>query len=306
MKIKLQILFFVCLIGFFSTCTTGSQQKKGPDSPILDIAYSEKSLLNKLDIFFPDNGIAPYPVVIGIHGGAFRAGNKESESFIFKKALDRGYAVVCIGYRLSGEAIFPAAIHDVKAAIRWVKANGQKYNLNTDKIGLWGASAGAHLSALAATSAQDPELTDLSLGNPEYSSDVQVVIDWYGPTNFINMDKQLAESGIVPDVEDHDDPESPESQFLGAPIQTIPEIVRAANPETYINDKTPPFFIQHGTNDEYVPYQQSVKFAGKLIDVIGAESVQLDVLKGEGHGTDGFFTEENYKKSLDFLDKYLK
>ena len=109
--------------------------------------------------------------------------------------LERGYAVVSINYRLSHEAIFPALIYDVKAAIRWIRANAAKYNFHPDKVAAWGSSSGGYLAAMLATTGDVKELEDLSMGNPKKSSRVNVAVDWYGPTDFLLMDRSAYPAG---------------------------------------------------------------------------------------------------------------
>ena len=221
------------------------------------------------------------------------------------KGLRRGYAVVSINYRLSGEAIFPAQIYDVKAAVRWIRANAIQYKLNPEKIAAWGGSAGGHLSSLLGTSGDVKELEDLSMGNADYSSQVNAVVDWFGPTDFLKMDKQLKESGVKnPQV--HSVPNSPESELIGKNITEAPEVVKAANPETYITTDDPPFFIQHDLIDPLVPYQQSANFAVKLQKVLENKNVTIELLPGTGHGGPAFVTEENVSKIFVFLDKIMK
>ncbi len=285
-------------------CALGGMRKPLVET---DVAYATVSDRNKLDIYLPEEGNKPYPVIVGIHGGAFWSGDKQGESFIYKNGLQRGYAVVCINYRLSQEAKFPAQIHDVKAAIRWVRANADVYGFDPERIAVWGTSAGGYLAALAGTSGDVDGLEDKSMGYPDQRSRVQAVVDWYGPTDFLLMDQQDRETGTTPVMGlYHDDPKSPESLLMGAPIQDIPAQVRLANPETYISPDDPPFFIQHGLADDYVPWKQSDGLARKLQQVIGQERVSLHLWEGVGHGTGEFFTPENYAKSLDFLDEVFK
>ena len=268
-----------------------------------DVQYAGISPTQKLDIYLPDFK-GPFPVIIAIHGGAWLMGSRTSEVSDYLQGLKRGYAIVSIDYRLSGEAKFPQQIYDVKAAIRWVRANAKMYGFKADKIAVWGSSAGAHLAALAGTSCNVAELEDRSMGNADQSSCVQAVVDWFGPTDFLKMDEQLQESHIT-NPSPHSAPGSPESLLLGKHITEASELARKANPETYISIDAPPFFIQHGTNDNTVPYQQSKNFALKL-SKLNNDKVVLDLLKGAGHATDEFYTEENYDKVLDFLDKWLK
>ena len=216
----------------------------------------------------------------------------------------RGYAVVCVNYRLSDEAKFPAAIQDIKAAIRWIRANAGTYNLNPDKIATWGNSAGGHLASLAGTSGGVAELEDLSLGNAEFASNVQAVVDWYGPINFLKMDEQFTKSGKG--KANHGEENSPESMFMGAKIGDVPDEVKKANPETYISSDDPAFFIQHGTIDQAIPTQQAIVFYNKLVPVLGEENVTLNLLKGARHADPAFITEENLDLVFTFLDKVLK
>jgi len=298
------ILFTVILL------TDGSAQSRKANTDNikrkwLDIAYDVKSQAQKLDIYIPDDGDGPFPVILSIHGGAFKSGDKDDGQVTpMLEGLKRGYGVVSINYRLSGEAIWPAQIYDVKAAIRWIRANAKKYKLNPDKIAAWGGSAGGHLSSIAGTSGNVMELEDLSQGNADQSSRVQAVVDWFGPTDFLKMDEQLKESRVA-NPQTHSIPDSPESELIGKNLEDAPELVKEANPETYITKDDPPFFIQHGLVDHLVPYQQSVNFAKKLEQVIGKENVTLILLPETDHGGPNYQTEENLNKVFVFLDKTL-
>ncbi|MEI8200164.1 MAG: alpha/beta hydrolase [Eubacteriales bacterium] len=270
----------------------------------LDVAYASVSDAEKMDIYLPNDGTGPFPVIIAIHGGAFMSGDKTGELAYLTQALKSGYAVVSINYRLSGEAIFPAAINDVKAAIRFLRANADTYNLDTDKMATWGGSAGGNLAALAATSGGVTALQDDTLGNAGQSDAVQACIDWFGPINFTTMDDQFTASGIAGQV--HNTADSPESAYLGALITSVPDLVAACNPETYITKDDPAFFIQHGTADILIPTQQSIDFAAKLTAVLGADKVTYESLEGAGHGDAAFTTTENVAKAIAFLDSVLK
>jgi acetyl esterase/lipase len=272
----------------------------------LDVAYATKSPAQKLDIYLPDEGEGPFPVILSIHGGAFKSGDKGDGQVIpMLEGLKRGYVVVSINYRLSGEAIWPAQINDVKAAVRWVRANAKLYKLNPDKIASWGGSAGGHLASMVGTSGNVKELEDLSQGNTDQSSRVQAVVDWFGPTDFLKMDEHAKESKVAnPQI--HSLPDSPESQLIGKNLQDAPDLVKAANPETYISEDDPPFFIQHGLIDPLVPYPQSVNFAKKLEQALGKGKVTIELIPETGHGGPAFQTEQNLNKVFAFLDKYLK
>jgi acetyl esterase/lipase len=272
----------------------------------LNITYANLSQAQKLDIYLPEKGEGPFPVIFSIHGGAFKAGDKgDGQLKPMLEGLNRGYAVVSVNYRLSPEAVFPAQIVDVKAALRWIRANAKQYKLDPDKIAAWGGSAGGHLSALLGTSGGVVVLEDLTMGNPEKSSRVAAVVDWFGPTDFLKMDGQLQESKVKnPQV--HSIPDSPESELIGKNLQDAPELVRKANPETYITPDDPPFFIQHGLTDQLVPYQQSANLAEKLEKILGKENVSLKLFPETGHGGPAFFTEANINDVFNFLDTHLK
>jgi acetyl esterase/lipase len=274
----------------------------------LNLPYADLSPSQKLDIYLPEDSKGPSPVIIAIHGGAFMGCDKADMQVLpMLEGLKRGYAVIAINYRLSWQAQFPALVQDAKAAVRWVRANAPRYHLNPDKIAAWGGSAGGYLSVMLGTSSGISELEDLSLGNPYFTCNVQAVVDWFGPTDFLKMDEQLAASGFVPAPEmAHNGEHSPESLLLGGKITQIPERVKAANPETYIRPNAPPFLIQHGVLDMVVPCQQSVGLAKKLRQVIGAKHVTLELLEGAGHGDPLFETPENIEKVLGFLDACLK
>jgi len=274
----------------------------------LDVPYADLSPAQKLDIYLPDEGAGLFPVIVSIHGGAFMGCDKADIQVLpMLEGLKRGYAVVAVNYRLSWEATFPALVHDVKAAVRWIRANAGRYYLDPDRIAAWGSSAGAYLASMLGTSAGVRELEDLSLGNPQQPSHVQAVVAWFGPTDFLKMDEQLAERGLSPEPGmEHSGANSPESLLLGRQITEIPDQVKAANPETYITPTAPPFFLQHGTMDGIVPVQMSINFAAKLEQVLGKDRVQLGLLEGAEHADPRFGTSENVKKVLDFMDIHLK
>jgi acetyl esterase/lipase len=275
---------------------------------MFDIQYADLSPAQKLDIYWPEEGNGPFPVIVSIHGGAFMGGDKRDIQLTpMLEALSRGYCVVGVNYRMSGEAKFPALIHDIKAAIRWIRGNATTYLFDAGRIATWGGSAGGYLSLMAGVSANIPELEDPSLGNADQPCHVQAVVAWFPPTDFLKMDEQLAESGMAPEEEFcHSGANSPESLLLGTKITEVPELVRAANPESYIHAGVPPFFIQHGIRDDTVPYQQSVSFAAKLKAVVGNAMVIHELIEDARHGDPKFETASNVQKVLSFLDQHLK
>ena len=269
-----------------------------------NLAYAnDGNTRHLLDLYVPDGSTSPVPLIIWIHGGGWQAGDKSlgSNSFQLRLARD-GYAVASINYRLSGEAIFPAQINDCKAAIRWLRANAAQYNLDPTRIGVWGSSAGGHLAALVGTSNDVTDLEGTVGGNLQYSSRVQAVGDWYGPTDFLQMDVQAGQAGCI--GSNHNSANSPESRLLGCSIQTCPQAVQRANPMTYATRDDPPFFIQHGLVDCTVPPGQSQIFQNLL------QSIELDtsltLFDATGHGGAAFTSTTNLAFTDAFWNTKLK
>lgn len=271
----------------------------------LDIPYANISNAQMLDIYLPDDGDGPFPVVLHIHGGAFAIGDKRDiHLFPYFQGLTRGYAVVSVNYRLSGESTFPAGLQDLKASIRWIRANQGHYHLDGDRIAACGGSAGGNYAAMLCLTPNVSELDDLSLGNPKYPCNIQAAVDMFGPTDFLKMDEQLAESSLGPC--NHSEADSPESRYMGTKITEISSRVQKANPMTYIHRDMPPILIQHGRIDHLVPVQQSIIFVEKLKLYVSPDKFEFNILKNADHGDPLFETQENMNKVFSFLDKHLK
>jgi acetyl esterase/lipase len=258
-----------------------------------DLAYiANGHERQKLDLYVPSLE-APLPLIIWIHGGAFRLGRKTDDVPI--EYLAYGFAVASINYRLSQHAIFPAQIEDVKGAVRWLRANAETYSLDSSRFGVWGPSAGGHLAAMLGVTA-DVEAFEVG-ENLELSSRVQAVVNYFGPTDFLQMDSQRLPDGMV-----HDPPDSPESELIGGPIQENQDLVARANPITYVNHDVPPFLIVHGDQDPLVPYQQSVLLKNALEE--GGAPVSFYTVAGGGHGQ--FEDPKVAELTLAFFERYLK
>lgn len=296
-----------------TSSTVASEPDLGPGGPSgvaaptpteADVAYADTSGAQTLDLWLPEGADEPVPLVVWIHGGAFKLGDKAMVGGTVQPLLDAGYAVASLNYRLSGEALFPAGPQDVKAAVRFLRANADEYGLNPEQFAAWGGSAGGNLAALlGATGDQDTVLDDPSLGNGDTSSAVQAVVDWFGPTDFLQMDTQAASGeGSCTSPEQHDPASSPESEYLGAPIQTVPDDADAANPITYLAtaDDLPPFQIAHGDADCNVPFQQS-EILAEAIQAAGGEAT-LTILPGATHA-DPQFDATQVEPAIAFLDE---
>ncbi len=290
---------------------------RSPSRQFFDLVYASTSPAQKLDLYLPEKAGRPFPLVIWVHGGAWMMGDKRSylgdPPAIAFQLLRRGCALASLNYRLSQEAPFPAQIQDVKTAVRWLRLYAKEYSLDPDRFGAWGASAGGHLAALLGTSEGIPELEGEHLGNLGVSSRVQAVVDWFGPTDFLQMDSQARGDGCPAAFEGkgHDSPDSPESRLVGAPIQERPDLAQAANPIGYIRAgmPPPPFLIQHGTRDCLVPVGQSLQLCQALLPVLGQEDLTLTLLPA-GHGAlpvpgEPFNTASNMRLILDFFARHL-
>lgn len=261
-----------------------------------DLAYIENGhIRQKLDLYLPP-GDAPKPLIIWIHGGAFMFGSKTAWTPAFH-LLKKGFAVACVNYRLSDSAQFPAPLEDCKAAVRWLRANAKKYHLDAEHFGAWGPSAGGYFVTMLGVTG---DLKQFDVGaHLEFSSRVQCVVDEYGPTDFTLMDAQDKE---LPGNMDHDAPDSPESKFIGGPVQENKDKAAKANPITYVTKNAPPILVLHGDRDNTVPHGQSVILVEALKKVDAP--VTFHTVKNAGHG-DGF-GEPEYQVIEAFLLKHLK
>ena len=272
------------------------QRMEFPDVNIVrDVVYKRVNGRDlRLDIYSPKSITHSLPVVLWIFGNRWSRGSKEHRPPL--NLIPHGYIIVTIDYRLSGEAPFPAAIEDCKAAVRWIRANAAAYHFDPDHTGAWGHSAGGHLAALLGTSGGVAELEGAG-DNSTFSSRVQAVCDMSGPSDFLqfyevvsNSNDSMARKATVA-IE----------QFLGGPVEQNRAKALAASPITYVSKGNPPFLVIHGMNDMTVPVSQSEAFASKL-KAAGVQ-VQLIVDENRGHGVGGpAFANE----ITSFFDKYLK
>ncbi|MEZ4707791.1 MAG: alpha/beta hydrolase [Caldilineaceae bacterium] len=266
-----------------------------------DLAYvANGHERQKLDLYLLTESSAALPLIIWVHGGAFRVGSKEgnADNPLHFAYVTQGYALASINYRLSQHAIFPAQIEDCKAAVRWLRAHAAEYNLDPNRFAAWGPSAGGHLVAMLGTAGH---VTAFEVGaHLDVSSRVQCVVDYFGPTDFLQMDTQRLPNGMI-----HNAPDSPESELVGGNIQEHPAKVARANPITYIpQDVTadvPPFLIVHGDADPLVPYGQSILLVDAL-QKVGAD-VTFYTVKGGGHGH--FTDPEVVRLTTKFLAKHI-
>lgn len=249
-----------------------------------------------LDLYSPSKPSGPLPVIIWLHGGGWSKGRKEGHSPAVT-LVDDGYAVASVDYRLTGVAPFPAQIEDCKAAVRWLRANASKYNLDPDRIGVWGFSAGGHLAALLGTSGGVKELEGNG-DNMSYSSRVQAVCVVSGPGDLL----QLYRDATGPSGAEMNPKVKPALEALiGVPVEENKTKAMAASPISYVSKDDPPFLIIQGENDVTVPVSLTQSFFAAL-EAAGVDAT-LEIDTGRGHGVGGPKFQPMIKE---FFDKHLR
>lgn len=278
----------------------------------LDLSYADESPNQILDVWYPEDGEGPYPLVILFHGGAFAAGHKRS-FYITSMAqpVNQGYAVATVEYRLYTEAKWPAQLIDGKAAIRYLRANAKKLNLDPDRFALWGNSAGGNVTQLLAVSGDQPEVDDLTVGM-EASTKIQAAIAWYTTSELMSAEQfgtDIAQKrretgageGMMPGGGKSD--RSMFGDLLGYQPLLYPERTMTASPIHYVKEDCPPMLLQHGTNDLVIDYHQSVYMYEKIKEICGEGRAELNLFENEPHGSQVIKGDENISKCIDWLDR---
>lgn len=261
---------------------------------IRDIVYArvgDQTL--ELDLRLPP-GTARTPLIVWVHGGAWRSGSKKDMPL--GKLVEDGYAVASVDYRLSTQAKFPAQIHDLKAAIRFLRGHGSEWRLPTRKILIAGDSAGAHLAALVGVSNSHAELEGDVGGDRAQGSDVQGIISFYGGANLTTILKQSTPHGLsvrVPAL----------NLLLGAQPEDVPALARLASPVFHVDSQDPPLLLLHGDQDPQMPVNQSLELFG--VYQKAKAPVQLEVVHGAVHGGAMFYDEERMAVVRRFLRRHF-
>lgn len=259
----------------------------------LDLVYAEAGGIPlKLDLYTSRPNA---PLVVWMHGGAWRSGTKANPPVTF--LLQEGYALASIDYRLSTQAPYPALLHDCKAAIRWLRANQKEYGYDASKIAVAGSSAGGHLAALIGVTNNSPPHEGCVGVNGGESSSVQAIVDYYGPTNFLTILHQSTPHGLSVRV--------PALQLLlgSQPEDNLP-LAKLASPVAHVGPGDPPLLMLHGDQDPQVPINQSheLHHQYKLHNL----DVHLEVVHGGKHGGSPFYSQTNRKHVIQFLEKHLR
>jgi acetyl esterase/lipase len=236
-------------------------------------------------------GDGPFPAVMCIHGGGFRAGTRDGYDGMIRKLAEHGYVAVTITYRLAPKYPFPAAIYDVKAGVRWLRANAAKYHIDPDRIGVTGGSAGGHL-ALFLGDTQGVKMFEGDEGNADQSSGVACVVSYYGPSDFTkSYGKSVDAAEVLP-------------LFLGGNLEQARQKHIIASPLYWVTPNAAPTLCIHGTKDTYVAYEQAIWMVDKLLNA-GVEA-ELITMQGAGHGFGGKDAEAADAAMLAYFDRHLK
>jgi acetyl esterase/lipase len=260
---------------------------------IQEIVYTKVGSTElKLDLLSPASGEGPFPAILIIHGGAWRAGNKTDVRPIMPEFVKHGYVAVSPQYRFCPKDVFPAQVHDVKAAVRWIKANARKYRIDPDRIGAIGFSAGGHLALLlGVTGAADGLEGSGEAGPSSGDTRIKAVVNYFGPTDL-----------AAPDIPDISKPLV--KDFLGGTPEAKPDAAKRASPVTYVSKDDAPVLTFQGTNDPLVPFNQAVKLAQAMTKAGVPGRVEL--LIGASHGWGGAEMERSKSETFSFFECYLK
>lgn len=243
-----------------------------------------------LDLYLP-KGVDHPPLVVWIHGGGWRGGSRKR--LHLQELANHGYALASISYRFTEKAIFPAQIHDCKAAIRWLRASAGKYGYNADWIAVAGSSAGGHLALLVGVSGDVKELEGKVGGNLDQSSRAQAIIDYFGPSDFILRGRTQPERAYTE--------KSGSFALLGGKLkgEVIPELEKQASPAQYVSPDDPPLLVFQGAKDKTVLPDQSER----IVNLYQRAKLpaKLVILKKAGHGGRQFYTGEHLQTALKFL-----
>ena len=234
----------------------------------------------ELDLWLPPEGGEPAPVVLFLHGGGWRIGSRHTvgpmyagqDPTPFERMAQAGIAVASADYRLSGEAVWPAQLHDAKAAVRWLRARADELGADPDRIAVWGESAGGHLASLLGLTAGDPSLEG-DVGVTGLSSQVLAVAAWYAPSDLVGF---AVDAGT-----DSADATTREAQLLGGTPMSLPDMAVQASPLIHVSPAAPPFLLLHGRTDRFVPCLQSERLYDALVEA-GVEA-ELDLYEDADH-----------------------
>ncbi len=275
-------------------CVTGSAAEKMPPTVVRDVPFaSVGDLVLKLDLHLPATSPRS-PIIVWVHGGAWRAGSKISMPL--GKLVEAGYAVASVDYRLSTQAKFPAQIHDIKSAIRFLRGHGADWKLPTNQIVIAGDSAGGHLAALVGVSNGHDELEGNLGDDRKQISAVQGILSFYGGANLTTILKQSTPHGLSVRVPALD-------LLLGGQPEAVPELAQLASPVFHVDRSDPPLLLLHGDQDPQMPINQAHELMGayKKLNL----PAHLEVVHGAAHGGAAFYDAERMEVVKAFLQRHF-
>lgn len=289
------ILRFVSIASLFAAALSAqtANDVKIPDGLVADrsVRYTPAGGGQLMDIVRPADAGAAHPAVVLIHGGGFRAGSRSSYMSLAIKLAQHGYVAATVDYRLSPQNRYPAAVEDVKAAVRFLRANAKKYGVDGEHVGALGGSAGAHLALMLGLTAGVKELEGGG-PNQEQSNAVQCVVDEYGPTDFTqSYAKSVDAAEVLP-------------MWFGADLVHDRLVHIKASPLNWVTPNAAPTLAIHGTADRYVAYEQSLWLIERM--VAAGVPAELETITGSDHGFKGADAERADVRAIAWLDKYLK
>lgn len=270
----------------------GAQTSPAPrweDVPYARVAGRDLTL----DLYMPA-GVERPPLFVWVHGGAWRQGSKASPPVRF--VVDRGVALASLDFRLSTEAKFPAMVHDIKGAIRFLRANAATYGYRAERIAIGGDSSGGHLAALVGVTAGVADLEGNVGGHPDQSSAVQAILDYYGASDLTTILDQSTPFGLGVRRPALD-------LLLGAQPDAVKSLATLASPVSHVAAGDPPLLIFHGDRDPQMPINQSHELQGAY-EQLGLD-VTFVVVHGAAHGGQAFYTGENLERALAFLRRTI-
>jgi len=282
-----------CLLALASVIPLPAQTPAMPESVLweADLQYSSVGGRMQMDVVRPKAAAAdPRPAVVLVHGGGFRRGTRQSYLPVAARLAERGYVAATVSYRLAPRNQFPAPVEDVKAAVRYLRANAAKFNIDPDRIGAMGGSAGGHLVLFLGLTGDVSELEG-SGPNREHSSRVQCVVNYYGPTDFTqSYSKSVDAAEVLP-------------LFLGGDLNNNRAAHMRASPINWVTPNAAPVLSIHGTEDNYVAYEHSVWITERLL--AAGVAAELETITGAGHGFRGTDAERAEQHAFAFFDKHL-
>ena len=296
-SLPLKFLGLICLLTLIGTMlfqSRSAQFQPGTAQDSRDLVFATVGSQElRLALFIPESAKNP-PLVVYIHGGGWSQGSYKSCPICW--LTQEGFAVASVSYRLSNVAKFPAQIHDVKAAVRWLRAHAPDYGYDAERIAVSGSSAGAYLALMMGLTNSDGDLEGSVGDHADQSSRVDAIIDYFGPTDFVLRSKNQ--------------PRKTEYRFssvrrlLGARASQNVELAAYASPAYKVDGAAPPLLIFHGSRDSTVYLDQSERMAEEYRKA--GRDVTLEVIEGAGHGGEEFFTEKYRRVVVDFLNTHLR